>query len=55
MAHELDGDMMQFALQSDSERLMRQSARYFAERGQEERARELLDKAVEKAKEGGRM
>jgi hypothetical protein len=55
MAHELDGDVMQFALQSDRERLMRQSARYFAERGQEERARELLDKAEGKAREGSRM
>lgn len=55
MAHELDGDVMHFALQSDSERLMRQSARYFSGRGQEERARELLDKAVEKVKEGNRV
>ena len=45
MAHELDGDVIQFALQSDRERLMRQSARYFADRGQEERARELLNQA----------
>jgi len=44
-AHELDNDVMQYALQSGQAELMQDSAQYFLKLDQSERAQELIGKA----------